>query len=123
MKTFILLLMIFLHIVDDYYLQGTLAKLKQKSWWGENAPNNLYKNDYIMALWEHAFSWTFMIILPLFWFNGFVLDAKLVILFIINMITHAVVDDLKANKHKINLVQDQTIHLLQISWTWLLYIV
>ena len=64
MKIIILLIMLFLHIVDDYYLQGILTKLKQKSWWEENAPNKLYKHDYIIALIEHAFSWTFMIMLP-----------------------------------------------------------
>lgn len=29
-KIFILALMIFCHIVDDYYLQGILAQMKQK---------------------------------------------------------------------------------------------
>lgn len=37
---FLLLLMIFCHIVDDYYLQGWLASAKQKKWWEENAPQN-----------------------------------------------------------------------------------
>lgn len=31
MKLFVLFSMFFLHIVDDYYLQGILAKMKQKS--------------------------------------------------------------------------------------------
>ena len=44
-KIFILLLMIFLHIVDDYYLQGWLASAKQKSYWEQNAPDKLYKYD------------------------------------------------------------------------------
>jgi hypothetical protein len=35
---FLLLLMIFLHIVDDYYLQGILASMKQKEWWHKTAP-------------------------------------------------------------------------------------
>ena len=63
LKTILLLTMLFCHIVDDYYLQGWLASAKQKSWWEKNAPDKLYKNDYIMALCEHAFSWTFMIML------------------------------------------------------------
>lgn len=29
----LLLLMIFAHIIDDYYLQGILAHMKQKVWW------------------------------------------------------------------------------------------
>ena len=29
----LLLFMILAHIVDDFYLQGNLAKMKQKVWW------------------------------------------------------------------------------------------
>jgi hypothetical protein len=58
--------MLFCHIVDDYYLQGILALMKQKTWWKKQTLNSLYKYDYIMALCEHAFSWTFMIFLPIF---------------------------------------------------------
>ena len=57
---FILLLMIFLHIVDDYYLQGWLASAKQKKYWQDNAPEKLYKYDYDWALIMHSFSWTYM---------------------------------------------------------------
>lgn len=46
-KIFILFTMIFCHIVDDYYLQGWLASAKQKSWWEKNAPEKLYKYDYL----------------------------------------------------------------------------
>lgn len=54
MKYFIILItMIFCHIVDDYYLQGWLASAKQKSWWKKNAPDDLYKHDYLMALFMH----------------------------------------------------------------------
>lgn len=64
MKYFIILIsMIFCHIVDDYYLQGWLASAKQKSWWEKNAPDDLYKHDYMMALFMHSFSWTFMMML------------------------------------------------------------
>ena len=31
-KVFVLLGMVFAHIVDDYYLQGWLASTKQKDW-------------------------------------------------------------------------------------------
>lgn len=63
-KIFILFTMIFCHIVDDYYLQGWLASAKQKSWWEKNAPEKLYKYDYLAALFMHSFSWSFMIMLP-----------------------------------------------------------
>ena len=57
--------MVFSHIVDDYYLQGKLALFKQKSWWEEKAPDEMYKHDYIVALMMHSFSWAFMIMLPI----------------------------------------------------------
>ena len=46
----IFLTMIFLHIVDDYYLQGILAQMKQKKFWKEQAPDELYKYDYIVLI-------------------------------------------------------------------------
>ena len=120
MNVLILLSMIFLHIVDDYYLQGILASMKQKAWWKENAPDPLYKHDYIVALMEHAFSWTFMIMLPvgiytLFYDKSIIL---VVIMFLINWIIHSIVDHLKANVKVINLATDQVIHILQIIVTW-----
>ena len=123
MPVLILLCMFFMHIVDDYYLQGILASMKQKSWWEKNAPDSLYKNDYKMALAEHAFSWTFMMMLPVIIYTA-IIGAMLPIwfitsIFILNVIIHALVDNAKANKRTINLVQDQSIHFLQIICTWL----
>ena len=117
--TFILLWMVFMHIVDDYYLQGILASMKQKSWWG-NA-DSLFKNDYIWALLMHAFSWTFMIMLPIAFVQGFKISLLFLIMFSLNWSIHAVVDNLKANEKKINLWHDQLIHLAQIIITaWVL---
>lgn len=49
--------MLFLHIFDDYYLQGILASMKQKDWWRkQEGYNEKYKDDYIPALFCHAFS-------------------------------------------------------------------
>ena len=121
MKLFILFCMIFFHIVDDYYLQGWLASAKQKSWWEKNAPDKLYKYDYIMALFMHSFSWSFMIMLPLTVYTIIVGGTWYPVLYIINLIIHFIVDDLKANKKKINLIQDQCIHMIQILGTWILY--
>ena len=111
----IFLTMIFLHIVDDYYLQGILAHMKQKKFWKEQAPDELYKYDYIWALIMHAFSWTFMIMLPLIFVSP--ISPAFYIIFVVNLAVHAYVDNLKANKHKINLWQDQLIHLAQIILT------
>lgn len=117
-KLFIVLMMMFCHIIDDYKLQGILASMKQKKWWEEQKEyKNLYKYDYIWALITHSFSWTFMIMLPIALTKGFEIGIVFLIVFVVNMITHAVVDDLKANKFKINLIQDQIVHLIQIIIT------
>ena len=128
-KMIILLSMLFLHIVDDYYLQGWLASAKQKSWWKQNAPDELYKYDYIMALFMHSFSWTFMImIVPSVY--ALITTANvgneslaIALVFLTNLCIHMTVDNKKANLKKINLVQDQLLHLVQIAATWLSFVV
>lgn len=115
---FVLILMIFCHIVDDYYLQGWLASAKQKQWWKDNAPDKLYRFDYIWALIMHSFSWSFMIMLPIALFNSFAISGAFVGLLVFNMIMHAFVDDLKANKRMINLWTDQFCHMVQIAGTF-----
>lgn len=123
-SVFIILAMVFCHIVDDYYLQGCLASMKQKKWWQENAPQKLYKYDYIIALIMHSMSWSFMIMLPIAVSMSFDISTIFAIVFVGNTIIHAVVDDLKANKIKINLIVDQSIHILQIIITYvILYII
>lgn len=124
MKEVLLVIMIFCHIVDDYYLQGCLANMKQKKWWKQNAPQELYKYDYIVALIVHSFSWTFMILLPLMIYmfvnNCFSISFYITSL-IINIIIHAVTDNLKANKLTINLITDQSIHLIQILISYFIF--
>lgn len=120
---FILLWMIFFHIVDDYYLQGWLASAKQKSYWEKNAPEDLYKRDYIWALIMHSFSWAFMIMLPIAYSLQFNINLPFVIIFLINVAFHALVDTAKANWKLINLWQDQLIHIVQILLTSLLYLI
>lgn len=121
-KIFIILLMIFLHIVDDYYLQGWLASAKQKKYWQENAPELMYKYDYVWALIMHSFSWAFMIMLPIAIINRFDVNISFLIAFISNMTVHAITDDLKANKRKINLWIDQATHLWQIFMTATIFV-
>ena len=125
-KFFILLFMIQCHVIDDYVLQGVLAKLKQKKFWQDNAPEKLYKYDYLCALMFHAFSWTFSVLLPI---TGLIVAHQLTIplqtfiaVFISNWIIHFFVDNEKANKLTINLWCDQLIHLIQIIASWLIFI-
>jgi hypothetical protein len=114
--TTIFLFMVFCHILDDFVLQAPcLCNLKQKSFWRKNISETNYKYDYIVALIMHAFSWSFMIMVPCLIFNTFN-----PIVFLVNVAIHAFVDDLKANKGKINLIIDQTIHLFQIFITWII---
>ena len=120
---FVILLMIFCHIVDDYYLQGWLASAKQKQWWEDNAPQTLYKYDYIWALLMHSFSWSFMIMLPCAFALQFNVGIGYLFFIIFNTLLHAVIDHLKANLKIINLWVDQLCHMVQILGTFHLFIV
>lgn len=114
----ILLLMILLHIIDDFVLQkATLCDLKQKDTW-KDAPR-MYRNDYKVALFIHSLSWSIMIHLPLFliWIPWYTLFCTVAI----NTGIHMIVDDHKANLKTINLVTDQAIHFSQILLTYGFY--
>ena len=115
--------MVFCHIVDDYYLQGWLASAKQKSWWKKNSPDELYKYDYIAALFMHSFSWTFMVMLVptiyIILFGG----KYYPLVFVVNIIIHMITDNLKANVKAINLCQDQLVHMVQIIITFIVLII
>ena len=121
-KIFIVILMIFLHIVDDYYLQGWLASAKQKSWWEDNAPEEMYKHDYICALLMHGFSWSFMIMLPIAYMESFDVTVWFAVSLVGNALVHSIVDNAKANKKAINLITDQCIHIFQIVFTALVWL-
>lgn len=124
-KILLLIGMIQLHIVDDYMLQGILASLKQKQWWEKNYPQELYKNDYKIALLTHAFSWSFMIMIIPVLVGIYTNNISIVhiTVFIVNWIIHAFVDNKKANDLAINLWNDQLLHISQIVITWVLLIV
>ena len=114
---FVILWMVFFHVVADYNLQGWLASAKQKSYWEQNAPAKLYENDYIMALIMHSISWTFMIMLPIAYVQQFNVDSVFLMLFVLNVVAHMVIDDAKANVKLINLWHDQLLHMFQIGAT------
>ena len=112
--------MLFLHIVDDFYLQGVLAKMKCRSWWGEQEDNEKNRYNYIAALVTHAFSWTFMIMLPIA-VTSCTLGWLFYVVFVINVIIHAVTDNAKANAKRISLVVDQLIHVGQVVGTFVVF--
>lgn len=109
-----LFLMFWFHILDDFVLQGVMAKMKQKKWWADNAPNPLYKHDYFMALFCHAFMWSISIMIPTIISGNFVWW-----MIPINCAIHFVIDDLKANRGRLNLIQDQIAHFIQIMITFI----
>lgn len=120
---YLLMAMIFCHILDDFCLQSFwLADGKCKSWWQKNAPDQKYRHDYVAAIIAHGFSWSFMIHFPLAIYSHFQVTNLFVFSIIISGILHANIDNVKANFYKINLIQDQLLHLLQIIFTWALFI-
>lgn len=121
-KLFVIMFMLFCHVFDDYKLQaGVLNNLKQKKWWREQPEyNECYRYDYIVGLIMHSISWSFMIMLPLAIYLSFNITLPFVIIFLCNVLVHAVVDDLKANRKVINLVVDQAVHMAQIATTAIL---
>ena len=122
----ILLLMVFCHLIDDFVLQDKFTYLKQKSWWektcrDEGLSIEKYGKDYVMALFEHSLEWSIAIILPII----FILDVPgwvLLCSVAINTIIHYIVDNAKANQLRLNLIQDQLIHFIQIIVTWLVIV-
>jgi hypothetical protein len=118
----LVLTMIFLHLIADFNIQGILGHLKQKEWWRSNYPETLYKYDWFICGFLHAFEWAFIIYIPIFIKYRFELNLIIIITFIVNIILHFVIDHLKANKQKINLTVDQLCHLLQIWITAGLFI-
>ena len=115
----ILLFMILFHIIDDFVLQPiSLSNLKQKKWWEkQEGYSDKYKDDYKVALAIHSISWSIMIHIPLVIMFPSLGQLALLISFMVNAVIHYYIDDLKANKLKINLFEDQMVHFWQICTT------
>lgn len=130
MKYIIMLFVMFwLHLIDDFHLQGLLGDLKQKSWWKKNYPNELYKDDWEFALFEHSFSWSFTTHIPLliislysYYANGYLYALWLYVWCIVfNTVFHMIIDNSKANKLEISLSIDQILHIAQIVISLMMY--
>ena len=124
----VLMIMLWLHIFADYHLQGILAQMKQFSWWTKHVKSDYdkYKDDYIQALLAHSFEWAFIVSLPLLYFlwkGGFEAAPGAVYLtqLLGNTFVHSVIDDKKANRGELNLMQDQRCHVYQIVATWAIW--
>lgn len=110
---FVFLLMMAIHVIEDFHLQGRMADMKQQAWW-EEFPDR-YRMDYTMVLFLHGLEWSVLVSLPLLLITGLDVPMWLVPAIVINGFIHSVVDDLKANRFKINLIQDQLIHMVQMA--------
>lgn len=119
----LLLLIIFLHVVADFNMQGVMADLKQKDFWKKY--DKKYQFDYVMPLIGHAFQWSFTIHLPVIIAavatQKDCLELYACMSIVFHTILHAWIDTLKANDHKTTLIQDQFYHMLQIILTWAVY--
>ncbi len=63
------------------------------------------------------FQLVFMIMFPIAVTMSFNISWFFLVYFLLNVFVHALVDDLKANRKKINLWHDQLIHMVQIAVT------
>lgn len=131
----VLLAMYFLHVIEDFHVQGLLGQLKQKKTWVEyckNEPESFqrYRNDYKVCLLLHAFEWSCFIMAPMFvlmlgYYKAwtFSIIIPLFMTLGLNIRLHYDIDDMKCNRMEISLVTDQIIHAIQIFVTWGLYMV
>lgn len=113
----LLIEMLFLHVLEDFHLQGILAQFKQKKWWKDNYPQKLYEYDWLISLIAHSFEWCCFIYLPIFIKFGFKLTLPIAITFVVNLTLHCIIDHLKCNLLKIGLITDQILHFIQIYVT------
>ena len=122
-KTFVILMMLFCHILDDFCLQkALLSSMKQKNWWKrQEGYSDKYQNDYVAALVIHSYSWAFMVMLPIAIVQGFEVGTLFAWVLILNVSIHLLVDHVKANLMRINLVTDQFIHFIQIVLTFIVW--
>ena len=109
----IILLMLAMHVIEDFHLQGRMADMKQRSWWKANAPSR-YKDDYIPVILLHGMEWSILVSLPLLAATGLDVGWWFFIMVVANGLVHAGVDHLKCNSFKIGLIADQSIHMAQI---------
>ena len=123
-KIAIILLILLMHFIYDFHIQGILAEMKQKSWWSNecnkyHAPFFKYRNDYKMALIVHSVECALFTMLPLIVdmliseHTGHLQNAWILFLpcILLLAVSHYLIDDKKANELKINLVQDQLYHI------------
>lgn len=127
----VLILMILIHVIADFHLQGIMAQMKQKSWWTEQierAPEKdrkemreMYGHDHVPVLLLHGFEWTILVSLPILYLSDWTLPPIMWFFLFCMVAYHALFDHMKCNLDCINLVQDQFLHMLQIVGIWVIW--
>lgn len=148
MTVITLLMMVLMHVIEDFHIQGKMGEMKQKAWWVrlswesaqdldflndrlETHKRNLekYGRDYIPVLLLHGFEWSMFIHIPILVTRviaeGWIFDDVFLVIFmasvLVNAAVHIIVDHQKANRLAINLIADQAIHMLQIIVTFAMF--
>ena len=121
-----ILLVLTLHFVADFTLQGLFKNLKCKDWWIRELHElnycvyhgSKYKHDYKCALILHGLYWSLVTYAPIWYFAS---DWTAGAAVAVNACVHAVIDHFKCNRYALNLVEDQVLHFMQITITWALF--
>lgn len=123
---FLLISMLWCHIIGDWILQPDIMKNgKCKSWWEENYPDKLYQDDYMMVLFIHSFLWSITTHIPfilLYLLNDMDLGGALIGAILLQTLIHHIIDDVKANEFGISLKTDQQLHMLQVVGSFIFLI-
>jgi len=119
------LLVLLLHFIADFNLQlgAGLDKFKSVDWWRKIMGETIwgtadeqfrkYKHDYKVAMAIHSVVWALVTFAPCIWLCT---SAKAMLsILAVNAVAHYYIDNLKANRYRLNLVQDQILHLLQVG--------
>lgn len=119
LKIMVLFCMIFCHIIGYFRLLGFFGKVKKGLWWGDE---DKYKNDRMVVLLEHGFSWSFIMHLPIFVLalisgNGLVMQV-LPISIIAQAIAHSCFSNEKDNSQINSLLEDQVLHFVLTIGAW-----
>ena len=105
-------LMVLLHVMEDFHIQGRMADMKQKAFW--KPYGEMYARDHIPVLLLHGFEWSMFVSLPILITSWSSVSAGFMAVVVANGLIHSLVDHLKCNSLKLSLVQDQAIHITQI---------
>ena len=134
--------MIFMHFIGDVYLQGNnLSSFKRREYWEkvERKTGKKHSFSHLCFLLLHSFLWSFCMLFPILLKIVFIqclITANIVpepvsfqnlILFYIssiigNTIIHGLIDNAKSNLKQIGDIEDQILHIVQVTVTFILYL-